>query len=211
MNEIEINDKILTFEKIEDEKIFFSSDSFYSNHSGNIDINYSTKVKISLLSFDRKLIKSYNLFGIFLDSNTYILLEKYLILENSIIISFDGILLSFNKENFILNWQKKDFTDIFSLKSYKNDLIIYDELEIARIDINGNYKWRFSGMDHFISYQGTENFIFCKEYIKMIDSNEVEYRISYDGEDINKINTNYFQEIKPSKENFLTRIIKNFR
>ena len=45
----------------------------------------------------------------------------------------------------------------------------------------------------------------------MIDSNEVEYRISYDGEDINKINTNYFQEIKPSKENFLTRIIKNFR
>jgi len=211
MNEIEINDKILTFEKIEDEKIFFSSDSFYSNHSENIDINYPTKVKISLLSFDRKLIKSYNLFGIFLDSNTYISLEKYLILENSIIISFDGILLSFNKENFILNWQKKDFTDIFSLKSYKNDLIIYDELEIARIDINGNYKWRFSGIDHFISYQGTENFIFCKEYIKMIDSNEVEYRISYDGEDINKINTNYFQEIKPSKENFLTRIIKNFR
>ncbi len=206
-----MNDKILIFEKIEDEKIFSSSDSFYSNHSENIDINYPTKVKISLFSFDRKLIKSINIFGIFFDSNTYILLEKYLILENSIIISFDGILLSFDKGNFMLNWQKKSFTDIISFKLYENDLIIYDELEVARIDINGNDKWSFSGMDHFISYQGTENFIFCDEYIKMIDSNEVEYRISYDGEDINKINPNYFQEIKPPKENLLKRIIKNFR
>ncbi|WP_298121770.1 hypothetical protein [Flavobacterium sp.] len=211
MNEIDMNDKILIFEKIEDEKIFSSSDSFYSNHSENIDINYPTKVKISLFSFDRKLIKSINIFGIFFDSNTYILLEKYLILENSIIISFDGILLSFDKGNFMLNWQKKSFTDIISFKLYENDLIIYDELEVARIDINGNDKWSFSGMDHFISYQGTENFIFCDEYIKMIDSNEVEYRISYDGEDINKINPNYFQEIKPPKENLLKRIIKNFR
>lgn len=211
MTEIELNNKILIFEKIESEEVLPSSDSFYSNHSENIEINYSTKVKISLFNLDKKLIKSIKIFGIFLDSNTYILLEEYLIMENSIFFSFDGVLLSLDKENFTLNWQKKNFTNIISFELYENDLIVYDELEVARIDINGNDKWRFSGMDHFISYQGTENFIFCDEYIKMIDSNEVEYRISYDGEDINKINTNYFQEIKPSKENLLKRIIKNFR
>ena len=120
-------------------------------------------------------------------------MEKFKIFGNSIIFSFDGVLLSFNKKSFTLNWQKKDFIDIISFELYENDIIVYDELSIVRIDINGNDKWSFSGMDHFISYHGTENFIFCDKYIKMVDSNEVEYQISYDGEDLNDINTNYFQ------------------
>ena len=210
MTEIKIDDRILIFEKFEDEKVSYS-DSYFSNHAENININYSTKVKISLYSLDKEFIKSIKIFGMFLDSETYILLEKFKIFGNSLIFSFDGVLLSFDKKNFMLNWQKKDFIDIISFELYEDDLIVYDELAIVRIDINGNEKWSFSGMDHFISYQGTENFIFCDKYIKMVDSNEVEYQISYDGEDINNINTNYFQEIRPSKENFLKRIIKNFR
>ena len=43
MTEIKIDDRILIFEKFEDEKVSYS-DSYFSNHAENININYCNSI-----------------------------------------------------------------------------------------------------------------------------------------------------------------------
>ncbi len=199
MNNIQLENGILTFESIKNNESFNSNlQSYFSNFIESKLINEKSslesinlKVKISFHNYDAQVTNSIQIFGRLHNSEYYIHKDSFLIIDDSIIIYFDGIILSLNLENLKLNWIK-ECTDIIDIVLFQNDLFVYDELEILRLDKNGNEKWSFGGMDHFISYQGTDNFIFFDEYIQMVDSNEVIYRISYDGKDLDNINSKYF-------------------
>lgn len=200
MNKIQLKNSVITFESIKNIEFFNPNvPSYFSNFIESKLINkklslesLNLKVKISLHNYLTQITSSVQIFGRLYDSDYYISKESFLIIDDSIIIYFDGIILSLNLENLKLNWIK-EFTDIIDIVLFQNDLFVYDELEILRLDKNGNKKWNFGGMDHFISYQGTDNFIFFDEYIQMVDSNEVIYRISYDGKDLGNINSKYIQ------------------
>lgn len=202
MEEIKFENNLVTFEHFENEiENIRPIDLYYSKHllDDNLQVNkriiYRSKIKISSKTLDNIFSKSIYLIGCLMESNSEYLPIHYLIIDKFLIITFETIILAIEPKSLKIKWTMNDFSDIIDFKESKGDIFIYDELEVSRIEINGNVKWRYSGSDHFISYLGTENFKFYDNYIQMVDSNEVVYKISYNGEDLENINKNYF----PSK------------
>lgn len=199
MNQIKLNNRILTLEKIEDHEIFnVNCRSYFSNfieiktlsEKFNLE-SINLKVKISLLNKNNELIDFIQVFGRLYDSDLFIVRDKFLVVNDSLVLYYDGIIICLSLEKFEEKWHKV-FTDVIEVVDFEGDLLVYDELEVIRLDKQGNEKWSFGGMDHFISYLDTENFVLFEDFIKMVDSNEVVYRISYDGKDIDNIGAKYF-------------------
>ena len=215
MEEIQFENQLLTFEyytgeieDIEPEKLYYSRHLLDENLIAEVKLAHKCVLKVSSKSLDEKVEGDIYFVGIYSE-------PRYLFDNHLLIIYFETAILAINRRTLKPIWIHNDFCDITTIKKYREDLFIYDELSLARIDKQGSIKWRFYGSDHFVSYIGTENFVFHDDFIKMVDSNEVVYRISYDGEDIDNINSRYFNDIvsieKVREENIIQRLIKKFR
>ena len=56
-----------------------------------------------------------------------------------------------------LKWNTQaDEVTCFQIYVLQEDYIIHGELEISRIDKNGNIKWQYSGADIFVTSDGEE-------------------------------------------------------
>ncbi len=66
--------------------------------------------------------------------------------------------------------------------SYKDDFILYGEIEIIRVDSKLNIKWNFFGRDIFVRYKSNDPaFVMKADKICLTDWNEDYYEIDYDG------------------------------
>ena len=149
--------------------------------------------------------------GILRGSSGNFLPIKYIKDNDKLVIGFETFILSVNYQTLDKFWILNEYTDVLCIEKYEEDYIAYDEVTVERIDKRGNVKWSFHSIDHFVSYRGTENFIFYDTYIKMIDSNEVVYRISYEGEDLDNIRENYFEKESNNKNSCLTKFLNIFK
>jgi hypothetical protein len=97
--------------------------------------------------------------------------------ENSFILKNDNLLIcccakvySFKLPELTLNWKKRfDTATCFAIHPFKKDFIIHGELEIKRIDIEGNVKWDFSARDIFVTQDGTEAMRLFEDRIELTD------------------------------------------
>lgn len=84
-----------------------------------------------------------------------------------------------------IEWIKQldDITN-YSINSFKNDFIIHGELEIIRLNQNGDIVWRFGGKDIFVSETGKNNFCIDKSLIEVKDWKGNKYIINEYGQEI---------------------------
>ncbi|NIG55741.1 hypothetical protein [Chitinophaga sp. Cy-1792] len=76
---------------------------------------------------------------------------------------------------------KADTTYCFEVFRYGADYIVHGELEITRIDHNGNICWQRSGADIFSTPEGINDFVMTDEYILAHDWQHNSYKFDYDG------------------------------
>ena len=82
-----------------------------------------------------------------------------------------------------LLWKTKaDACHCFEILKLEDNYLVHGELEITKIDKNGEILWQFSGKDIFVSVDGTDIFEIHPDHILVSDWTETAYKLSYDGE-----------------------------
>ncbi|RKS02889.1 hypothetical protein [Flavobacterium sp. 102] len=114
------------------------------------------------------------------------------IYDNSVIIESNRILICCSHSIFCLSipelnllWQTKaDSTTCFGIYKYKDSYIIHGELQISRLNQNGEIIWQQSGEDIFITLDGKDNFEITDEFILAKDWENRKYKFDYNGQEI---------------------------
>lgn len=104
--------------------------------------------------------------------------------EQGLLLMFDSIICLFNPELLEITQQINidAMGTMFEVHSYKDDYILYGEMEIYRISIDFKIVWKFWARDIFVRYQGDEPaFVMKEDKICLIDFSDNYYEIDYDG------------------------------
>lgn len=75
-----------------------------------------------------------------------------------------------------------DEATCFELFNYKDSYIVHGEMQISRIDRNGNILWQRSGADIFTTPDDLDTFIINDDYILATDWEYRKYKFNFDGE-----------------------------
>jgi len=122
---------------------------------------------------------------VLLVADTYnVLSEKGILLDN------DRLLIACGNEVFCillptleLLWHTQvDMATCFQIVAYQDDYITHGEVEISRLNKQGEILWQFSGKDIFVSpTERTPAFKITPQGIDLVDFNYEEYHINYEG------------------------------
>ena len=112
--------------------------------------------------------------------------------STSQIIETNRILICCNDSVFCLNlptlnlvWKSKvDIATAFGIYKIENGFIVHGELEITRIDNNGNIIWKNSGTDIFTTLSGKNGFEIRANFIKATDWENRVYKWDLNGVEI---------------------------
>ncbi|QKJ29622.1 hypothetical protein HQ865_07605 [Mucilaginibacter mali] len=110
--------------------------------------------------------------------------HSFLIGDENIFICCANHVFALKIPELTLSWQlKADSATCFAIYPFKNDMLVHGELEISRIDFNGNIKWQFGARDIFATPDGESSFeimddrIYLKDFehnIYILDENGIE-------------------------------------
>lgn len=107
------------------------------------------------------------------------------LLDNELIISLGFTFASFDLNMMRLNWKiRPDMSEIFEFYDLEDDFLLRGELQIHRIDRNGNIKWSYGGRDIWVNPDGKEEVTIHKDKIELIDFESNRYLIDYNGKTI---------------------------
>jgi hypothetical protein len=108
---------------------------------------------------------------------------------NSQIIEVDRILVCCSDSVFCLSipdlnlkWKTQaDQATCFEIFKKDDSYIIHGEMEISRLDSNGQLMWQQSGADIFTTEKGTDDFEITKSYIRATDWENRIYKFDFNG------------------------------
>lgn len=81
-----------------------------------------------------------------------------------------------------LKWKKQsDQATCFQIFKQNDDYIIHGELQVTKLDSDGNKKWEFGGADIFVSIDNEEEFKIETDGILLTDFAKTKYKIDFDG------------------------------
>lgn len=109
--------------------------------------------------------------------------------ENSFLIKKDRIYICCSDKVYCLNitdlsanWRKQfDIATCFGIYEFEDDFVIHGELQISRIDKNGNEKWTFGAKDIFVNPDGKKEFKINGDRIELTDWDGTKYELNSDG------------------------------
>ena len=110
--------------------------------------------------------------------------------EKSALLDGDRLLIACGNEVFCLLlptlellWHTQvDMATCFEIVPYQDDYITHGEVEISRLNRQGEILWQFSGKDIFVSpTERTPSFTLTPKGIELIDFNYESYLIDYQG------------------------------
>ncbi len=115
--------------------------------------------------------------GITIESET-----SYVIKDFVIYLIARDLVYSLNIPDLSLNWAKEcDSLSCHAIYKLENDFLVHGELDILRIDKEGEIKWRFGGRQNWINPSGKPEVTIEGNQIRLIDFDSTEYIIDFDG------------------------------
>jgi hypothetical protein len=108
---------------------------------------------------------------------------------NSTIIEYDRFLICCSDSIFCISipdlallWRRQaDEVTCFEIFKYQDTYIVHGELNISRLNKNGEVLWQQSGADIFTTLDGKDDFIVTENYILATDWENIKYKFDYDG------------------------------
>lgn len=112
------------------------------------------------------------------------------VLQNSSLLDSDRLLIcccdtvfSLTIPDLELKWKTQaDQATCFQIFKQLDDYIIHGELQVTKLDKDGNKKWEFGGADIFVSIDNEEEFKIENDGILLTDFAKTKYKIDFDGE-----------------------------
>ncbi|SEQ08048.1 hypothetical protein [Flavobacterium urocaniciphilum] len=109
------------------------------------------------------------------------------LLDNNLILSTGFTFFSFNIEKQEIEWKlRPDISEVFEFYDLQDDFLLRGELEIHRIDINGNIKWSYGGKDIWVNIDGKKEVCIENDKIKLTDFESNIYVIDFNGNTLKK-------------------------
>ncbi len=118
---------------------------------------------------------------------------------DDLILSLGFTFLSIDLSKLILNWKiRPDIAEIFEFYDFQNDYLLRGEMQIHRIDKQGNIKWSYSGRDIWVNMDGKPEVQIEDNAIRLLDFESNEYLIDFNGKTLedNPIN----KTLKPRRK-----------
>lgn len=101
---------------------------------------------------------------------------------NNLILSLGFTFLSIDLSTLTLNWNiRPDMAEVFEFYDLQNDYLLRGELEIHRINKQGNLKWSFGGRDIWVNMEGKPEVQIEDNAIRLLDFDSNEYLIDFNG------------------------------
>lgn len=109
--------------------------------------------------------------------------------QNSSLLDKDRLLIcccntvfSVTLPNLELKWKTKaDQVTCFQIFKQQDDYIIHGELQVTKLDKDGNKRWEFGGADIFVSIDNEAEFKIESDGILLTDFAKTKYKIDFDG------------------------------
>lgn len=113
--------------------------------------------------------------------------NSFIIRNDVIFICCSDKVYALHLPNLKLKWMKSldPFTS-FAIHRFENDFIIHGELNIFRVDEEGNIKWKFGGKDIFVNTNGKKEFEIIGDKIHLTDWENNCYILDGNGKEISK-------------------------
>lgn len=112
--------------------------------------------------------------------------KSAIITNDSILICCSHKVYSLSIPDLKLNWEKRfDPATCFAIYPFMGDFVIHGELQITRIDKDGNEKWNFTARDIWVTPDGKESIELKGNKIKLKDWEGYEYELDSDGQESN--------------------------
>ncbi len=108
--------------------------------------------------------------------------KSFLISDNALFICCCSKIYSLKLPDLSIHWSKAfDPATCFGIYSFENDFVIHGELQITRIDKDGNEKWNFGASDIFVSPDGHDSFTIQGDKIFLRDWEGFKYTLDKNG------------------------------
>jgi hypothetical protein len=109
--------------------------------------------------------------------------------QNSSLVDNDQLLIcccntvfSLTLPDIELKWKTQaDQATCFQIFKQQDDFIVHGELQVTKLDKDGNKKWEFGGSDIFVSIENEEEFKIESDGILLTDFAKTKYKIDFDG------------------------------
>ncbi|WP_025744097.1 hypothetical protein [Aquimarina pacifica] len=116
--------------------------------------------------------------------------NSYFIKNGVIFICCSNEIYSLKLEDLSLNWKSEfDIATCFGIYEFEGDFVTHGELQVNRIDKNGNIKWTFGARDIFVNPDGKTEIKIIKNRIKLIDWQGYKYELNADGKLLSEMKT----------------------
>ena len=109
--------------------------------------------------------------------------ENVLLDDDRLLVASGNIVFCVLLPSLELLWHTQvDMATCFEIAPYQDDYITHGEVEISRLNKQGEILWQFSGKDIFVSpIERTPSFTLTPKGIELVDFNYESYLIDYDG------------------------------
>lgn len=169
----------------------FDDPSFASDSSDNVntydlihfekeDYHYPSVYGIQVYD-DNELLKSAVIGSI--GGGTSIHDSSAVVDNDRIIVCCADTLFCLSIPSLALIWRcQGDEATCFEVYNRRGSYIVHGEIQISRIDRNGNIMWQRSGADIFTTPEGLDTFTIDQDYILVTDWEYRKYKFNFDGE-----------------------------
>ena len=109
--------------------------------------------------------------------------DRSQIIENGkLIICCSDSVFSLSLPDLNLIWKTQaDQATCFEIFNLQDSFIVHGEMEISKLDLNGNILWQNSGADIFTTEKGIDDFEITDSFIRATDWENRIYKFDFDG------------------------------
>lgn len=114
--------------------------------------------------------------------------NSFLIKNDLIYICCSCQIYSLNLADLTSNWRNQyDVATCFGIYEFDEDFIIHGEIQVSRINKNGEIKWSFSARDIFVNPDVKTEFKIVDNRIELIDWEGCKYVLNADGKILTEV------------------------
>jgi hypothetical protein len=108
--------------------------------------------------------------------------SSFIIKNDLIYICCSDQIYSLNLTDLSTNWRNQyDIATCYGIYEFDEDFIVHGEIQISRINKNGEIKWNFSARDIFVNRDGKTEFKIVENRIELVDWEGYKYELNAEG------------------------------
>ncbi len=159
-----------------------SADNHFQYKNVYLDSDFIFPVTIGIKVYENNALQASAIIGS-PGGGTGVHATSHIIEDDRLVLCCSASVFCLSLPDLKLLWKtRSDKSTCFEIFQYKKSYIVHGEMEITRLDHDGNVLWQRSGADIFTTEKGTDDFEITDMYIRATDWENRTYKFNFNGE-----------------------------